>query len=346
VVAGGLNGTEISESEVYNTVNGTWTVTGSLNDARWGAAAVRLQSGKVLVAGGQNGLAVLRTAELYDPTAGQWARTGGMTSPRVDFALALLPNGKVLAAGGRSGLGAAGLLATAEIFDPVTGNWTPTGSLLTSREGATATLLPNGKVLLAGGDQINGGILASAELYDPASGQWTAAGTMRNPRTDYSAVLLANGKVLVAGGGGPDDLPTNAELYDPATGTWKPTLPLITGRRGHSAFRLATGKVVLVGGFNFDDEDASGTSEIFDPASAVARASVLTQASKRSQGFHFEFNNTPGLAFSVISAASAAAPLATWTPVGTATEVLPGDYEFTDATSTNAPQRFYRVRSP
>jgi len=167
---------------------------------------------------------------------------------------------------------------------------------------------------------------------------------MRNPRVDHRAVLLSDGKVLVAGGFGFEDLPTNAELYDPATGTWKPTLPLITGRAGHSAFRLASGKVVLVGGFNFDDEDASGTSEIYDPASAVARASVLTQASKRSQGFHFVFNNTPRLAFTVISAATPAAPLASWTPVGTASEVLPGDYEFTDAT-TNAPQRFYRVRS-
>jgi hypothetical protein len=152
--------------------------------------------------------------------------------------------------------------------------------------------------------------------------------------------------VMVAGGFGPEDLPTNVELYDPSTGTWTPTLPLITGRAGHSTFRLASGKVVLVGGFNFDDEDASGTSEIYDPASAVARASVLTPVGKGpAGGFHFEFNNTPGLTFNVISASSLAAPLATWTPIGTPTEVLPGDYEFTDTNSANPPQSFYRVCS-
>jgi hypothetical protein len=85
---------------------------------------------------------------------------------------------------------------------------------------------------------------------------------------------------------------------------------------------------------------------VYDPARAVAAASVLTAFSKRpAQGFHFEFNNTPGLAFTVLSAPSPAAPIATWTPVGSATEVLPGDYEFTDINATNAPQRFYRVRS-
>src|SRR5262249_6785945 len=162
------------------------------------------------------------------------------------------------------------------------------------RGGATATLLPNGKVLLAGG--ANDVILASAELYDPDTAQWTATGTMRNARVEHRAALLANGMVMVAGGFGPEDLPTNVELYDPSTGNWTPTLPLITGRAGHSAFRLANGKVVLVGGFNFDDEDKSGTSEIYDPDNAAARPAVLAPASKRpTEGFHFEFNNTPGL---------------------------------------------------
>jgi len=86
---------------------------------------------------------------------------------------------------------------------------------------------------------------------------------------------------------------TNVELYDPSRGTWTPTLPLISGRAGHSAFRFASGKVVLVGGFHFDDEDKSATCEVYDPARAVALASVLTPAGKRpTEGFHFEFNNS------------------------------------------------------
>src|SRR5262249_15548525 len=160
---------------------------------------------------------------------------------------------------------------------------------------------------------------SSAELYDPGTGQWTVTGAMRNPRVDHAAVLLTTGMVMVAGGFGPEDLPTNVELYDPSTGTWTPTLPLITGRAGHSAFRFASGKVGLVGGFNFNDEDKSATCEICDSAWAVALASVLTPAEKRPpEMFHLEFNNTPGLPFTVLSTTNLAAPLTAWTPVGPA----------------------------
>jgi hypothetical protein len=268
-----------------------------------------------------------------------------MTSPRVDFALILLPDGKALALGGRSGL-QNGLLASAEVFDPNTGVWTQTSSLLTPREGPTATLLPNGRVLVTGGDQANDVILATAEIYDPATEQWTAAGTMRNARFDHRAVLLADGKVLVAGGSGFDDLPTNAELYNPASGNWTSTLPLITGRQGHSAFRLANGKVILVGGFNFNDQDRSATSELYDPAAAVAQPFALTDFRKLSNGeFRIGFNNTPGLSFSVLSAPAPSVPLNLWSSLGSATEILPGSYEFRDAPSVNPPRRFYRVRS-
>ena len=95
-----------------------------------------------------------------------------------------------------------------------------TGSLNTARTVHTATLLPNGKVLVAGGQGASGGnFLSSAELYDPASGSWTTTGSLNTARADHTATLLPNGKVLVAGGynGGPEL--TSAELYDPASGT-------------------------------------------------------------------------------------------------------------------------------
>jgi hypothetical protein len=101
-----------------------------------------------------------------------------------------------------------------------------TGSLNTARYDHTATLLPSGMVLVAGG--YNGGYLASAELYDPASGAWTATGSLNTARASYTATLLPNGMVLVAGGEDNSDLLASAELYDPASGTWTATGSLNT----------------------------------------------------------------------------------------------------------------------
>jgi Galactose oxidase, central domain len=105
----------------------------------------------------------------------------------------------------------------------------PTGSLTTARCGHTATLLPNGKVLVAGGNT-NGTTLATAELYDPATGTWTATGSLATARWLHTATLLRNGKVLVAGGADTNfNAFASAELYDPANGTWTATGSLGTG---------------------------------------------------------------------------------------------------------------------
>ena len=101
----------------------------------------------------------------------------------------LLPDGKVLAAGGTAS-------TTTELYDPVTGNWTATGTLNAARIYHTATLLPNGKTIVAGGDIIGN----SAEIFDAIAGKWTLTGLMNTARAHHTATLLPIGKVLVAGG--------------------------------------------------------------------------------------------------------------------------------------------------
>ena len=146
------------------------------------------------------------------------------------------------------------------------GTWTATGSLATARDDHTATLLPNGKVLVAGGYD-GSGTLASAELYDPASGTWTATGSLATARYRHTATLLPNGKVLVAGGSDNSGALASAELYDPASGTWTATGSLATARDCHTATLLPNGKVLVAGGF--DGSGSLASAELYDPASGT-----------------------------------------------------------------------------
>src|SRR4029077_15786213 len=165
----GLNG--LKSAELYDPASGMWTATGDLNTARSAHTATLLPNGKVLVAGGQGtGGGFLTSAELYDPASGTWTTTGSLTNARQFHTATLLPNGKVLVAGGYNNIFPnPGALDSAELYDPASGTWTTTDSLNMARDYHTATLLPNGKVLVAGGEGTSA-ILNSAELYDTGLG--------------------------------------------------------------------------------------------------------------------------------------------------------------------------------
>jgi len=185
-----------------------------------------------------------------------WTVTGNMHTPRWTHSLTLLPNGKILAAGGLATSAGSSFLASAEIYDPATGQWTATGNMNVASNSHRATLLPNGKVLVVGG----GGI-AAAELYDPATGQWSLTGSLNTARFGHLQVLLPNGKVLVAGGYEVGYL-TSAELYDPATGQWTPTGSLNVARCWLLGALLPDGKVLALSGIN--GTNTTGF-ELYDP---------------------------------------------------------------------------------
>ena len=177
-----------------------------------------------------------------------------MSAARSNHTATLLPSGKVLVAGGKHGTG---MLALAELYDPGSVTWGPTGPMGTARQNHTATLLPNGKVLVVGGDDGTNPI-PGAEVYDPAFGTWGLTDPPPLLCFLHTATLLPNGKVLVAGGS-----TNNAVLYDPAYGTWSSTGAMTNARFGHTATLLVNGKVLVAGGS--DDP----TAELYDPVSGT-----------------------------------------------------------------------------
>ena len=250
-------------------VIGDWLPADAMNVKRFEHTATLLPYGRVLVAAGFNNRA-LSTAELYDPSSDTWSRTGNLVDQRQLHTATLLPDGtpragKVLVAGG-SDKGAGTSKTSAELYDPATGTWSPTGSLSQERDTHTATLLPDGKVLVAGGDD-KGVPLSSAELYDPATGTWTPTGSMSQARDSHTATLLPNGKVLVVGGRGAAGPLSSAELYDPAMRTWSGTGSMAQARSLFAATLLLDGTVLVEGGS--DGATALSAAELYDPAAGT-----------------------------------------------------------------------------
>jgi WD40 repeat protein len=250
------------------TVYPSWSYTGSLNTTRERGTATLLPTGKVLVAGGSSD----NSAELYDPATGTWSLTGNLKEARIDATALLLPNGKVLIAGGFNNCATASCvtLNSAELYDPATETWTSTGSLTTARLVHTMTMLPDGRVLVAGGwDFAANSNFNTAELYNPANGTWSRTGNLNTARAVHTATLLPSGKVLVAGGADTLSHVTNtAELFDPVTGTWTYTGNLNTARALPTATLLPNGKVLVAGG-DVVNVTIFDSAELYDPATGT-----------------------------------------------------------------------------
>jgi hypothetical protein len=265
------HGPSLRTAEVYDPARGIWTATAEMTETRTGHTATLLPDGRVLVAGGHNGGPFLDTAELYDPATRTWTAMPAMTQGRASQTATLLSDGTVLVAGGVDGNDGGPCctpLSSAELFDPRTGSWAATESMIELRGGSTATLLPDGRVFVAG--MINEGLVPTGELYDPGTGSWTPTRNMIEPRDNFTATLLPDGRVLVAGGGhGFFTGVATSELYDPRTGSWARTRTMnASGRGGQVAIGLADGRVLLVGGV-VSMEGSDGPMVLSDPAAEI-----------------------------------------------------------------------------
>ncbi|MGO8788384.1 MAG: Kelch repeat-containing protein [Terriglobia bacterium] len=268
-------------------------LTTTLPSALGGHTATRLPNGKILLAGGFNGSGtVLNTAVLYDPVANTFtAVTATMTTARCYHTATLLPNGLVLITGGAASASspASASLDGAELYDPVANTFTAlTNTMTTSRVSHTATMLPNGLVLLTGGFNNSVTALGTAETYDPTTQTFTAlTATMTTARGGHTATLLPNGLVLLTGGFNDSDTNLNtAELYNPNAETFMALTATMTSTRDqHTATLLPNGLVLVAGGStSAHDTPVLNTAEVYDPVAGTFTA--LTNTMTTAREFH------------------------------------------------------------
>ncbi|MGC4001518.1 MAG: kelch repeat-containing protein [Anaeromyxobacter sp.] len=203
----------------------------------------------------------------------------GNTGARTGHVAVALPTGKILIAGGRGSV-AGTPLATAELYDPTTGAVAATGPLTTARAEATATLLADGRVLVAGGHGAAGAPLASAELYDPVAGTFSAAGSLTSARAGHTTTRLSSGVVLAAGGQGASAPLASVEAYNPATNLWTAAPDLAAARVNHTATLLPSGALLIAGG---EGGVPSVSAERYTPgAGSAALPDMATARSKHT----------------------------------------------------------------
>src|SRR2546428_6413179 len=233
-------------------------------DVRWGSSAALLPDGRMLIVGGADAAGRVSAAEIW--SKGSVTSAAAMSIAGAKAAAINLADGRVLVTGGVTAGG--DFLGSAEIYEAATNSWsTIPAPLIEPRAGHTASLLPDSRVVLAGGETA-GRISQSIELFDPSTGAFSFAGTLSMPRARHAAAVLSDGRVLIAGGSFGGVAPSGStDLFDPATKTISAGPELLTGRAGHTATTLRNGNVLIVGGTNgLTDLDSA---EIFDAATGT-----------------------------------------------------------------------------
>lgn len=313
IVAGGsADILALNTTSIYNPATGTFSNGPTLSSTRNGAGSASLDNGLVLIAGGNDA----GTADLYNPDTNLISAAGDMAAAVYTPAVAKLNDGRVLVTGGYARVTAQTYSQTYRSADGPGGAFTSNSPMAVGRLYATATALPNGNALVAGGSNFSGSeTTESAEIFSPTSSMYTSTGSMAAPRYGATATLLANGKVLIAGGRNASGILNGTEIYDPNVGTFSSGPSMAAGRSSATATLLIDGRVLVVGGMNLSE--VLGSSEIYDPATnsfttgpTLATARTGATATRLTNGQVLLAGGT-GASFSGLSSAELFTPKTT-----------------------------------
>ena len=281
LVAGGVTGSRtLQTAEVLDPSTMTFTSLGNMTVGRNQHTDTLLPDGKVLLTGGSTDSVILDSAEVFNPANNSFAAVGSMNKPRKSHTATRLEDGHVLITGGKSTNVTGGDLKAAELYDPLTMQFSSIAPMNQGRSQHTATLLNDGKVLVAAGRK-GGDETPTAELYDPASALFSFTGSLELKRKRHRASLLLDGTVLVSGGAtlqnahGSGEEPTDtAELFHPTTGTFTRVRKMHYGRDEHESTLLPDGTVLMSGG----NLNVSGVGDLYQPGTQTfLAAGVMVQ---------------------------------------------------------------------
>ena len=246
-----------------------WQTVGSLDRPRAYARAVPLSTGEILVVGGldpDDPEVTSYRSELVDPVSGEVTVLPSPLLGRVNQTVTAGWGGRIVVAGGtefrrggRSGTYWAPI-DRVEVFIPDSRIWLVGAPLLDERSDHAATALPDGRILVTGGNQ-GTRLVRTAEIYDPSRDVWTPVSPMPRARTQHSMATLPDGRVLVAGGFRDDGrLTIETHLYDPALDAWSDGPRMLDARLNHAMVALPAGDLLFIGGESY----GAGTAERYD----------------------------------------------------------------------------------
>jgi N-acetylneuraminic acid mutarotase len=259
-------------AEIWAASDGKWSPAKDLPLPTWGQSQASLPDGRVLLIGGMTNKGYaeqgpLPDALIFNPKGKGWKKIAGLQYLVGNLSTTPLADGRVLVSGGRE------LRATGQyvffklglIFNPKTNKWKETGRMRSARSLHTLTLLADGRVLAAGGEDRKG-FLKTTEIMDPKSGRWRKLAPMNERRRSHTATLLTNGRVLVTGGENQRGSLSSAEIWDPKTKSWILAAPMKKQRSCHTANLLPDGRVLIVGGRrSLAKESATRDAAIWEP---------------------------------------------------------------------------------